>query len=96
MLAVDAKFENNNWFVYLNGGRIATDISAIEWIKQAIDLGAGEILLTSINHDGTKKGFANELINEVESFHLYLLLQVAEPETCSILQMYLMQVQMLL
>jgi cyclase len=68
VLAIDAKFENNNWYVYLNGGRIATSINAIDWIRQAIDLGAGEILLTSINHDGTKQGFANELIREVESF----------------------------
>ena len=68
VLAVDAKFENDNWFVYLNGGRVATSTNAIEWMKQAIDLGAGEILLTSINHDGTKQGFANELIKEVESF----------------------------
>ena len=43
-------------------------MNAIEWIKRAIDLGAGEILLTSINHDGTRQGFANELINDVESF----------------------------
>lgn len=68
VLAVDAKFENDNWYVYLNGGRVATAMNAIEWMKQAIDLGAGEILLTSINHDGTKQGFANELIKEVESF----------------------------
>jgi cyclase len=68
VLAVDAKFENNNWFVYLNGGRIATTMNAIEWMKKAIDLGAGEILLTSINHDGTKQGFANELIKEIEPF----------------------------
>ncbi len=68
VLAVDTKFENENWFVYLNGGRVATSMNAIEWMKQAIDLGAGEILLTSINHDGTKKGFANDLIKEVESF----------------------------
>jgi len=68
VLAVDAKFENDNWFVYLNGGRVATSLNAIEWMKQAIDLGAGEILLTSINHDGTKQGFANDLIKQVESF----------------------------
>ncbi len=68
VLAVDAKFENNEWFVYLNGGRTLTDINAIEWIKQAIDLGAGEILLTSINHDGTRQGFANDLIKQVEWF----------------------------
>ena len=68
VLAVDTKFENDKWYVYLNGGRIRTDILVIDWIKQAIKLGAGEILLTSINHDGTKKGFANELIKEVETF----------------------------
>jgi cyclase len=68
VLAVDAKFENDNWFVYLNGGRVATSLNAIEWMKQAINAGAGEILLTSINHDGTKQGFANDLIREVESF----------------------------
>ncbi|MEP6682732.1 MAG: imidazole glycerol phosphate synthase subunit HisF [Parafilimonas sp.] len=68
VLAVDAKFEKNNWIVHLNGGRVATLLNAIDWIKKAIDLGAGEILLTSINHDGTKQGFANELIKEVESF----------------------------
>jgi cyclase len=68
VLAVDTKFENGDWFVYLNGGRVATPMKAIEWMKEAIDLGAGEILLTSINHDGTKQGFANELIQEVQSF----------------------------
>ena len=68
VLAVDANLENDNWLVYLNGGRVATTMNAIEWMKQAINLGAGEILLTSINHDGTKQGFANELIEEVESF----------------------------
>jgi imidazole glycerol-phosphate synthase subunit HisF len=68
VLAVDANLENDNWFVYLNGGRIATSLNALDWMKQAIDLGAGEILLTSINHDGTKQGFANDLIKEVESF----------------------------
>lgn len=68
VLAVDAKFENDNWKVFANGGRVATSLDAYEWIRQAIDLGAGEILLTSINHDGTKQGFANELIQQVESF----------------------------
>ncbi len=68
VVAIDAKFENDNWFVYLNGGRKATDINAVEWIKQSIDLGAGEILLTSINHDGTRQGFANNLIKHVELF----------------------------
>lgn len=61
VLAVDAKYENDAWKVYLNGGRVATDLSVYEWIKEAEKRGAGEILLTSINHDGTKNGFANEL-----------------------------------
>jgi len=68
VLAVDAKLENDNWFVYLNGGRVATSLNAIDWIKQGINAGAGEILLTSINNDGTKQGFANDLIKEVQSF----------------------------
>lgn len=68
VLAVDAKFENDSWKVFANGGRVATSLDVFEWIRQAIDRGAGEILLTSINHDGTKSGFANELIQQVESF----------------------------
>ena len=68
VVAIDAKFENGNWLVYLNGGKKATDINAIDWIKQVIELGAGEILLTSINHDGTKQGFANDLMKDVEAF----------------------------
>jgi cyclase len=68
VLAVDAKLENKHWKVYANGGRVATSMNAFDWIKKAIDLGAGEILLTSINHDGTKQGFANELIETVASF----------------------------
>lgn len=67
VLAIDTKFENNMWMVYLNGGRIAANKNTFEWIQQAIDLGAGEILLTSINHDGTKTGFANDLIKQVTS-----------------------------
>jgi cyclase len=47
--------------VYLNGGRTKTDTRCIDWAKQAVDLGAGEILLTSMNHDGTKQGFALDI-----------------------------------
>jgi len=68
VLAIDAKKENDNtWKVYLNGGRLPTDISAIDWAKKAVDLGAGEILLTSINHDGTKNGFALELTKTISN-----------------------------
>ena len=49
----------------MNGGRIQTDILTVEWAKQAVALGAGEILLTSMNNDGTKNGFALDITNAV-------------------------------
>ena len=62
VLAIDAKCESdNNWYVYLNGGRTKTDKLVVDWAKEAVDLGAGEILLTSMNHDGTKQGFALDI-----------------------------------
>jgi cyclase len=62
VLAIDAKCEEDGkWYVYLNGGRTKTDVLVTDWAKQAVDLGAGEILLTSMNHDGTKKGFALDI-----------------------------------
>ena len=62
VLAIDAKkADNGEWYVYLNGGRLATDTLCLDWAKRGVDLGAGEILLTSMDHDGTKKGFAVEL-----------------------------------
>jgi cyclase len=62
VLAIDTKQEaDGNWYVYLNGGRTKTDTLTTEWAKQAVDLGAGEILLTSMNHDGTKQGFALDI-----------------------------------
>ncbi|MBA2605997.1 MAG: imidazole glycerol phosphate synthase subunit HisF [Acidobacteria bacterium] len=57
VLAIDAKLVENEWFVFLNGGRIATELNALDWAKQGVASGAGEILLTSMNADGTKKGF---------------------------------------
>lgn len=67
VLSIDAKRENDAWAVYLNGGRAATDIDAIEWAKRGVELGAGEILLTSINADGTKAGFDLELTRAVST-----------------------------
>ncbi len=62
VLAIDTKKEEDGeWYVYLNGGRTKTDTKCIDWAKQAVDLGAGEILLTSMNHDGTKQGFAIDI-----------------------------------
>ena len=62
VLAIDTKLEaDGNWYVYLNGGREKTNTLTTQWAKQAVDLGVGEILLTSMNHDGTKQGFALDI-----------------------------------
>lgn len=61
VLAIDAKFENGDWYVYLNGGKVKTEKKALDWAKEGVALGAGEILLTSMNNDGTKNGFANDI-----------------------------------
>jgi imidazole glycerol-phosphate synthase subunit HisF len=66
VLAIDTKKEEDgNWYVYLNGGRTKTDKLTIEWAKEAVALGAGEILLTSMNNDGTKNGFALDITSEL-------------------------------
>ena len=62
VLAVDAKQTENGWKCYLNGGRIETDKDLFEWTKEAQERGAGEILFTSMNHDGVKAGYANEAL----------------------------------
>lgn len=61
VLAIDARREPDGWKVYVHGGRTSTGVDALEWAAQAEALGAGEILLTSMDHDGTKNGFAIEL-----------------------------------
>jgi cyclase len=59
VVAIDACFEDEDWHVYVNGGRIKTERRLFDWAKEAEDRGAGEILFTSMNHDGTKNGYAN-------------------------------------
>jgi cyclase len=62
VLAIDTKMEDDGeWYVYLNGGRLKTNTRCIDWANQGVSRGAGEILLTSMNHDGTKKGFAIDI-----------------------------------
>ncbi len=63
--AVDAKKVGDHWEVFVKGGSEATGLDAIEWIKKTEELGAGEILLTSMDRDGTKSGFDNELLKIV-------------------------------
>jgi cyclase len=65
VLAIDAKRVGNQWMVFLNGGRVATSLDAVEWAKKGVALGAGEILLTSMDADGTKAGFEIELTRAV-------------------------------
>ena len=65
VLAIDTKFENGEWTVFVSGGKIPTGIKTLDWAKQAEKLGAGEILLTSMNNDGTKNGFALDISNKV-------------------------------
>lgn len=59
VVAIDAKNYDGRWTVTVNGGRIPTDKELFEWAKEAEQRGAGEILFTSMDHDGTKNGFAN-------------------------------------
>ena len=61
VLAIDAKLVKEQWKVFLNGGRIETELDAVKWARRGVELGAGEILLTSMNADGTKNGFEIEL-----------------------------------
>jgi cyclase len=66
VLAIDTKQEEDGeWYVYLNGGRTKTDTKCSDWAKEAVDRGAGEILLTSMNNDGTKKGFALDITKKL-------------------------------
>ena len=67
--AIDAKWDNDtsSWVVYLHGGRTRTDLNVIEWATRAVSLGAGEILLTSMDRDGTRDGFDIALTKAVTS-----------------------------
>jgi len=69
VLSVEAKRQDNNmWEAYTDGGREHTSINAVEWIKKALNLGVGEVVLTSIDRDGSRKGYDLELINAVTAF----------------------------
>jgi cyclase len=65
VVAIDTKYIENEWKVFVHGGRTQTPIKTLNWAKQAEKLGAGELLLTSMNNDGTKNGFALDITNEV-------------------------------
>lgn len=65
VVAIDARQTPQGWKCYLNGGRIETERRLIEWAREANGRGAGEILFTSMNHDGVKTGYANEALAEL-------------------------------
>jgi cyclase len=65
VVAIDTKYIENEWKVFVQGGRTQTPIKTLNWAKQVEKLGAGELLLTSMNNDGTKNGFALDITNEV-------------------------------
>jgi cyclase len=65
VVAIDAQFKDGRWTVFVNGGRIPTDKELFSWAKEAQERGAGEILFTSMNHDGTKDGFACDALREL-------------------------------
>ncbi len=65
--AIDVKKTGDRWNVYLNGGRVDTGLDAVEWAKEVVDRGAGEILLTSMDADGTKAGFDLEITSKISN-----------------------------
>jgi cyclase len=65
VVAIDAKLENDTWKVFVNGGKTATSWELLAWATEAERLGAGELLVTSMNNDGTKNGFAVSHLAEV-------------------------------
>jgi len=67
VVAIDAREENNHWEATMHGGRLPTGKELFSWAKEAENRGAGEILFTSMNHDGTKNGFANEALSHLSA-----------------------------
>lgn len=67
VVAIDARLEGSTWRCYLNGGRLATERELFAWAREANARGAGEILFTSMDHDGVKQGFANEALARMSS-----------------------------
>ncbi|MDH6341981.1 cyclase [Parabacteroides sp. PFB2-12] len=71
VVAIDANYENDRWLCYLNGGRIPTERTLFEWAAEAESRGAGEILFTSMTHDGVKEGYPNDaLATLADSLHI--------------------------
>jgi cyclase len=65
VLAIDTKFEDGDWYAHLNGGKLRTSKKALDWAIEGVHLGAGEILLTSMDNDGTENGFALDITKKI-------------------------------
>jgi len=65
VVAIDAQWKDDRWTVFVNGGRIPTDKELFSWAREVQERGAGEILFTSMNHDGTKRGYACDALREM-------------------------------
>ncbi len=65
VLAIDTRLQSEGWMVFINGGRLETGLHTLEWAEQGQALGAGEVLLTSMNNDGTRDGFALDVTGQV-------------------------------
>ncbi|RLD72331.1 MAG: imidazole glycerol phosphate synthase subunit HisF [Bacteroidetes bacterium] len=65
VVAIDAQWKDDRWTVFINGGRIPTNRDLFSWAREVQDRGAGEILFTSMNHDGTRSGYACEALREL-------------------------------
>ncbi len=74
VVAIDAKYINDQWIVHLVGGKVPTELNLFDWAKEVAQRGAGEILFTSMDHDGTKEGFANEALAQLsESLNIPII-----------------------
>ena len=74
VVAIDAKQINGNWKVFLVGGKVATNLDLFDWALEVEQRGAGEILFTSMDHDGTKNGFANEALSKLsDTLHIPII-----------------------
>ncbi|MEK9657131.1 MAG: imidazole glycerol phosphate synthase cyclase subunit [bacterium] len=67
VVSIDAKKKGDSWESYVDTGRESTNLDAINWAKEVVDLGAGELLITSIDREGTKKGFEEDLVEKIAS-----------------------------
>jgi len=89
VIAIDAKQKGSNWEVYIGGGRKPTGVDVLQWAKQVEKLGAGEILLTSIDRDGTKEGYDLELTRKIsESVNIPVIASGGANNLKSILEVF--------